>query len=137
MKLWLLLGSATALIGALVGAYVYFTAPRIALQKAATHQAQAQTVQVQAQGQLDTKAAKTAAVETIHERTIVQQLPVVERRIAQAPGSDDLVDPRSAGAFFDGLCRLRADDPGCRDQDPGRSGAAPAVPEAGAARPQG
>lgn len=135
-RLWLLIGAGAALIALVWGFTAYVVGPRVALQKAATHQAQAQTVQVQAQGQLNTTAAQVASKEVIHEQTIQTTLPVVERRIAQAPGSDDLVDPRSARAFFDGVCQYRAADPGCRAQDPGRSDVPPELPAGEPAAPQ-
>lgn len=121
MRPWLFLAAGTALIGALWGLLVWITAPRVELQKAQTTQAQAQTVEAQAQGRLDTTAAKVAATEVIHERTIQTTLPMVERQVAQAPGSDDYLDPRNADAFLDGLRRV----------------AAPAAPERGAHDPSG
>lgn len=132
MRPWLFLAAGTALIGALWGLLVWITAPRVELQKAQTTQAQAQTVEAQAQGRLDTTAAKVAATEVIHERTIQTTLPMVERQVAQAPGSDDYLDPRSADAFLDGVCQYRSSpDPGCGPQDPGgphASGDLPASP---------
>jgi hypothetical protein len=136
MKLWLLLGSATALIAALAGFGVWVSAPRVALQKAKTVQAQATTVVATAQGQLITQAVQTTSREVIHEQTITTTLPVVEHRIAQAPGSDDYVDPRSADAFLGGVCEYRPADAACGPQDPGRQPLSPAVPAGAAPGPQ-
>lgn len=82
--------------------------------------AKAQAALAQAQASLNTTAAAQTAAVATKTQTIVNNTREIEHNVETSPGSDALVDPRSASAFVVGLCSQawRSGDPACRADDP-------------------